>query len=71
VTSTGEARTGITARHKTAETATERGHETIQSADIPSGFEGAQRATRARKLASLTWHHHALYELAAVWSAEA
>lgn len=59
----GDARTGITALKTTAEIATERGRETINPADIPVGFERAQRTIREENLASLTWHHHVLYEL--------
>jgi cell division control protein 6 len=59
----GSARTAIQTLLGAATVASERQGDQIRPADIPEGYERAQRWIRQSHLASLGFHHHVLYEL--------
>lgn len=61
--SAGVARRGIQALRAAAELAAERGHATIEDADVADAHERARQRIRTANLASLPVHHQVLYAL--------
>jgi cell division control protein 6 len=59
----GSARRAIVMLQSAAEVAVEREHERIRDGDVPAGLERGQHRMRKAHLASLSMHHHVLYEL--------
>lgn len=59
----GVARRGIFALRAAAELAEERGHMTIENADVQDSFDRAQRELREQALYSLPLHHHVIYDI--------
>jgi len=59
----GVAREGIQALRAAAKLAAERGHGTVESADIDDSFERARHRIRQSNLRSLPYHHQVLYAI--------